>query len=75
MHHKHLTDFEIRKPNCQLHAPFVLTVITYSLVEMERWSLQHRIAAVDCLSKNSLLLHNVISVSSFKDVILRATIL
>ena len=51
MHHKHLTGFEIRKPTCQLRAPFVLPVITYSLVEMECWSLQHRIAAVDCLSK------------------------
>jgi hypothetical protein len=75
MHHKHLTVFEIRIPTCQLRAPFVLTIITYSLVEMERWSVQYRIAAVDCLSKNNLLLHSVVSVSSFKDVILLATVL
>ena len=56
--HKHLTFFEIRKPTCQLHAASVLTVIIYSdvwsLVEMERWSVQHRTAAVDCLSKQSV---------------------
>jgi len=36
----------------------MLTVIIYSdfwsLVEMERWSVQHRTAAVDCLSKQSV---------------------
>ena len=46
--------FEIRKPACQLQAAFLLTVITYSLVEMERRSVQHRIAAVGSLSKQSV---------------------
>ena len=58
MRHKHLTVFDIRKPACQLRAAFILTVImhndVWSLVEMERWSVQHRTAAVDCLSKQSV---------------------
>jgi hypothetical protein len=42
---KHLTVFEIRKPACQQSAAFELTIIMYSdvwsLVEVERWSVQH----------------------------------
>jgi hypothetical protein len=55
---KHLVVFEIRKPACQLHAIFILTIIMYSdvwsLVEMERWSLQHQIAAVELFIKTEL---------------------
>jgi len=55
MRHKLLTDFDIRKPTCQPRAPFVLTVLmhsdVWSLVEMESWSVQHRTAALVCLSK------------------------
>jgi hypothetical protein len=43
------------KPACHLSTALFLTVIMYSdvwnLVEMERCSAQHRIAAVDFLSK------------------------
>ena len=52
---KHMMVFEIWKPACQLRAAFVLTVITYSavwnLVEMEHWSVQHRIARVELFIK------------------------
>jgi hypothetical protein len=47
--------FEIRKSSCNLSAAFVLMIIMYSdvwsLVEMERRSEQHRIAAVELLIK------------------------
>jgi hypothetical protein len=53
--HKHLTVFEILKPACQLSAAFVLAVIMYSdlysLAEMERCSVQHRIAAMELFIK------------------------
>jgi hypothetical protein len=68
---KHLMVFEFWKPACPLRGASKLTVTMYSdvwsLVEMKRWSVQHRIAAVNCLSKQSLLqLHRVVSNSSFR---------
>jgi len=58
MRHKELTVFDIRKSAYQLRAVFILAVIMHSnvwnLVETERWSEQHRTAAVECLSKYSL---------------------
>jgi len=57
---KHLTVFEIRKAVCQLGAAFVLTIImhidVWSLVEMEHWSVQHRIAAVELFIKTGLVI-------------------
>jgi hypothetical protein len=48
---KHVTVFEIGKPACSLSAASILIVIMYSdvwsLVEMECWSMQHRVAAVE----------------------------
>jgi len=77
---KHLTVFEIWKPARLLSTTFVLTIIKYSdiwsLVEMERWSVQHRMWQWNCLSKRSWLqLYRVVSVNSFKDMMLLATIL
>jgi len=77
---KHLTVFEIRKPACQLSAAFVLTIIMYSdvwsLVEVERCSVKHWMRQWNCLSKQSWLqLQSVISISSFKDVMLLAAVL
>jgi len=72
--------FEIWKPACLLCATFVLTIIMYSdiwsLVEMECWSVQHWTQQWNCLSKwRRLQLHSVVSISSFKDVMLLAAIL
>jgi hypothetical protein len=58
----------------------MLTIIMYSdvwsLVEMERWSVQHCVWQWSYLSKQSLLqLNSVVSDSSFKDVRVLATIL
>jgi len=55
---KLLMVFEIRKPACQLCTIFVLTIIMYSddwsLVEMDRWSVQYQIAAVELCIKTEL---------------------
>jgi hypothetical protein len=52
---KHLTVFEIRKSACPRRGASILTVTMYSdvwsLVELERWSVQHRIAAVELFIK------------------------
>jgi len=49
--HKHLTVFKILKSECPQCAASILTFTIYSdvwgLVEMERWSVHHRIAAVE----------------------------
>ena len=54
---KHLTFFEIWKPASQRCTVFVPTVIMYSdvwsSVEMERWSVQHWIAAVELFIKTN----------------------
>jgi len=59
MSQKHLTDFATWKPAWQLSAALVPTVIMYgdvwSFVEMDRWSVQHRIAAVElCITTESV---------------------
>jgi hypothetical protein len=55
LHQKHLTAFEIWKPMCLLSATSILTVINYSdvwsLADMQRWSMQHHIAAVESFIK------------------------
>jgi hypothetical protein len=52
---KHLTVFEMWKPAWPLRGASILTVTMYSdvwsLVEMERWSVQKRIAAVELFIK------------------------
>ena len=79
MHHKYLTVFEIRKTACQLISAFVLTVVMYSAicssVEMERCQRSTALRQ-SIVCQNSLLqLHSVVSVSSFKDLMLLAAIL
>ena len=55
VHHKHLPVFEIWKLACPLSATSILTVIMYSdvwsLVDMGRRSVLHRIAAVELFIK------------------------
>jgi hypothetical protein len=52
---KHMTVFKMSKPACPLRCASILTVIMYSyvwgLVQVERWAVQHRIAAVELFIK------------------------
>jgi len=52
---RHLTVFEIWKAACQLSTASILTVIMYndvwSLVDVEHWSVQQRIAALELFIK------------------------
>jgi len=54
VHHKRLTVFEIGKPACTLGTNSMLTIVMYSdwsLIEMEPWSMEHHIAAVELFIK------------------------
>jgi len=51
MYQKHLMVFETWKPACPLSGASIQTIITYSDVEKERWSVQHHIAAVELFIK------------------------
>jgi hypothetical protein len=51
MYQEHLMVFEIWKPACPLSGASIQIITTYSDVEKERWSVQHRIVAVELFIK------------------------
>jgi len=76
--HKHLTVFKILKSECPQCAASILTVTIYSdvwsLVEMERWSVHHRIAAVELVIATESITDCAVSANSYKDMMLLAVL-